>query len=148
MTNEAAHAREPEELTQPFVAREGHMPGKVRVVLSLAVLLSVVGCSHRDPVLGSMEEAIRAQLGAEAQPQVGYLSPDSTQLLADFEAAVLPDTTQATFDTTARRIAAAVAERYPHSSRLASVVVSSGETQTRGVFRVLRQRIVTAAELR
>ncbi len=120
----------------------------LRSVLGPLVLASVVGCSHGDPVLSSMEAALRAQLGPRARPRVGYMMPDSARLLVDFEAAVLPDTTQTTFDATARRVATVVAGRYPNRSGLVAVMVSAGETLHPGAFRVLRQRTVMAGELR
>lgn len=119
-----------------------------RSVLCAAALGCLLACRPaRDPALVAMETAVRSHLGAAAAPRVGYILPDSTRLLVDFEATALPDTQEATFIRTAREVAIAVVRRYPMASRLVSVMVSAGKTDAPGVFRVLRQRTFTAADL-
>ena len=91
----------------------------LRSLLAPGILACLVACGiPRDPALGAVEKALRAQIGAAAVVNVGYLR-DSTGLLIDFKAATLE-----------------------------IVMVSAGEVLGRGVFRVLHQRTFTAAELR
>jgi hypothetical protein len=116
-----------------------------RLFLAFGILLYLLGCSTpRDPVLSGMETAIRAELGTAHRVRVGYLR-DSTGLLIDFDAAALPDTQAATFARMARTVAGTAVHRYP---KAATLEVSAGEFFGTGSFRVSRQRIFTAAELR
>jgi hypothetical protein len=120
-----------------------------RSLLCAAALGFMSACGPaRDPTLSAMEAAVRSHVGAAAAPRVGYILPDSTSLLVDFEAAALPDTQQATFTRTAREVAIAVVRSYPKAMRLVSVMVSAGKTEAPGQFRVLRQQTFTMAELR
>ncbi len=120
----------------------------LRWMLGLGALAALPACGHRDPALNAMEAAVRADLGPDARPHVGYVMPDSTRLLVDFEATVLHDTTLATFDSTARHVATIVARRYSNASRLVGIEVAAGETLRPGAFRVLRHRTVPAMEFR
>jgi hypothetical protein len=123
------------------------MLAAARTLFGVGVVASLLGCSEpRDPVLNSMEQAVRAQLGSASRPVVGYIG-DSTRLLIDFSAAALPDSQAATFERTARSAALAAVRRYPKAASLKSVQVSAGEPIGSRSLRVLRQRIFTAAEL-
>jgi len=124
------------------------MGGSLRWNLRLGILGLLVACSdHHSPApeLSLVEGAIRSRIGAAAQPRVGYIR-GAVSLLIDFEAAALPDTTEATFGRTARAVALAAATHY--EGPLDSIIVSAGNTLGRGVFRVLRQRTFRATELR
>jgi len=119
-----------------------------RTALASGILACLLACSSpRDPALDAVEKAVRAQIGATAVVNVGYLR-DSTGLLIDFKAAALPDTDDATFARTAREVATVAVQQYTKRAALEVVMVSAGEVLGRGVFRTLRQRTFTAAELR
>ena len=122
------------------------MHGTLRWLLALCILAPLAACSHRDRALSSVDAAVRREVGAAAKAHIGYVY-DSTGLLIDFEATALRDTTQATFERTARA-AAAVAVRQIAWTALDSVVVSAGQTLRPGVFRVLRARTFKATEFR
>ena len=125
------------------------MGRRLRWNLRLGILGFLVACSHQRsplPELRMVEQAIRSRIGAAAQPRVGYIH-SSVSLLIDFEAAALPDTTEATFGLTARAAALTATTHY-EGAPLDSIVVSAGNTLGPGVFRVLRQRTFRAAELR
>jgi len=119
-----------------------------RTLLAQAILAGLLACSSpRDPALDAVEKAVRAQLGATAVVNVGYLR-DSTGLLIDFRAEALTDTSDATFARTARAVATTAVQQYTKRAALEVVMVSAGEVLGRGVYRALRQRTFTAAELR
>jgi hypothetical protein len=119
-----------------------------RTLLGFSILGCMLACSEsRHPELAAMEKAVRAEIGSPGKPLVGYLR-DSTALLIDFDATVLPDTQAATFVRMARAVALAAVRHYPNAAALESVMVSAGEPIGSRSYRVLRQRIFTAAELR
>ena len=124
------------------------MVATARALLGLSVVVGVLGCSEpRDPMLTAMEAAVRANIGASARPVVGYLH-DSTNLLIDFDAAVLHDTLAAAFERTARAVAVAALDAYPRAAAVETVMVSAGQPIGERSLRVLRQRIFTVGELR
>ena len=125
------------------------MKGAFRALLAPGILGCLVACgsSARDPALAAVESAVRAQVGTAAVVNVGYLR-DSTGLLIDIKETALPDTGEATFARVAREVATVAVRRFAKRATLDIVMVSAGEVLGRGVFRAVRQRTFTAAELR
>jgi hypothetical protein len=85
-----------------------------------------------------VEAAIRADVGAAANPQVAF-ARDSTHLLIQLQADPFAELPDSAFTRLARQVAALALHEYQHAAVLDSVTVSAGETiAPNGAFRAFR----------